>query len=186
MPSTRQTLTALSQSSRQTVASLLLSQRGPELEGAEPAGQSGAGARHTRSGNCAVAPGGSSGQPLMSDVDRGCWTEWPGQEGALEFVQVSGFALGPGWAGALEPLRGPPSPGKALLNWTPESLCTLTPTPHLGGLGPPHPVPAPASQELARLQVGEGVWGHSRARGQWAAWVGEVSPVLHGRWFRWG
>ena len=50
MPSTRQTLTALSQSSRQTVASLLLSQRGPELEGAEPAGQSGAGARHTRSG----------------------------------------------------------------------------------------------------------------------------------------
>ena len=68
----------------------------------------------------------------------------------------------------------------ALLNWTLESLCTLTPTPHLGGLGPPHPVPAPASQELARLQVGEGVWGHSRARGQWAAWVGEVSPVLHG------
>lgn len=43
MPSTCQTLTALSQSSRQTVASLLLSQRGPELEGVEPAGQSGGG-----------------------------------------------------------------------------------------------------------------------------------------------
>ena len=108
MPSTCQTLTALSQSSRQTVASLLLSQRGPELEGVEPAGQSGGGGCHRRSGNCAVAPGGSSGQPLMSDVDRGCWTEWPGQEGALEFVQVSGFALGPGERGLWNPSEDHP------------------------------------------------------------------------------
>ena len=164
MPSTRQTLTALSQSSRQTVASLLLSQRGPELEGAEPAGQSGAGARHTRSGNCAVAPGGSSGQPLMSDVDRGCWTEWPGQEGALEFVQVSGFALGPGWAGALEPLRGPPSPGKALLNWTPESLCTLTPTPHLGRTLRGQAWPSPPRARPGLLGVHRGVSGGTAAR----------------------
>ena len=48
-------------------------------EGAEPAGQSG-------------APGGSSEEPPMSEVDRGCWTEQPGLEGSGEFVQVSGFA----------------------------------------------------------------------------------------------
>ena len=46
-----------------------------------------------------MTPGGSSGPPPMSDVDRGFWTEQPRQEGALEFVQVSGFALGPGGGG---------------------------------------------------------------------------------------
>ena len=46
----------------------------------------------------------------------------------------------------------------ALLNWTLESLCTLTPTPHLGGLGPPHPClpQPPRSWHVCRLGKGCG------------------------------
>lgn len=57
-----------------------------------------------------MVPGGSSGWPPMLDVGWGCWTERPGQEGAREFVQVLGFALGPDGQGLGNPSEDHPLP----------------------------------------------------------------------------
>lgn len=152
----------------------------------EPAGRGGC---HTRPRNCAVTPGGSSGPPPMSDVDRGFWTEQPRQEGALEFVQVSGFALGPGggggeWGGALEPLRGPPSPGKALLNWTPESHCTLTPTPHLGRALRGQAWPSPPHLSPSLLGVHGGVFWGNCSPDQHSCWPPRAWERVRARLFQ--
>ena len=169
MPSTHQTLSVLSPSSLgappppQADGSISAPLGGGrlQLEGASPRGRS----RQGRVGSHEVweprkqfwaAPHVRCGSGLL---DRAARTGR--RSGVCPGLR---FCSGPGWAGAWEPRRGPPAPGSrqqitwgpytALLNWTLESLCTLTPTPHLGGLGPPHSTPAPASQELARLQVG--------------------------------
>lgn len=57
------------------------------------------------------------------------------------------------------------------------------PTPHLGGLGPPHPAPAPAPQELARLQFGRRGAGALEGQGAMGSlgWGG-----FCGRLFQWG
>ena len=128
VPSTHQTLSVLSPGPwerhphpRQMVASLLLlgeedcSWRGPPRGGGAGRAEWG----HTRSGS----PGGSSGWPLMSDVDRGCWTERPGQEGAREFVQVSGFALGLGGRGLGNPAEDHPL--QAAISRSPEGPTQL-------------------------------------------------------------
>ena len=175
VPSTCQTSTVLSPLSwkrhphpRQMVASLLLWGGRPQLEAASPRGQSrqgGAGSHEVwepRGGprrQFRVAPHVRCGLGLLDRAARA-----GRRSGVCPGLR---FCSGPGWAGAWEPLRGPPSPSRhqrvpwgphtALQNWTLESPCTLTPAPHLGGLALPTPrLPQPPrSWRVGRL--GEGV-----------------------------